>query len=307
MSPANAPRPCPYCDHVSPPDSKFCNECGAALHLQPCPHCGAVNDITKSTVCGRCQGDLHPPQDTQPAEDLPVLSVEVEPPPSPASSSSATPPTAPAAAPFSASLYSPPQQRRSPVLLLGLLTLALGAGGYYAYQSYLAPTADPRHATEGSPDALQPQVQAPTQTGTASLTPSPSGTEQAPSAPAIAPMTTTPSAGQTPAVDSPPVAKADASSAAAVEAANTAEATASAGALNKPAAPARLAAKQLPRPEASSPTGANASATPAPLVSSRQRSEAQQGLDLKKPQINSCTDAVAALGLCTPDTKPRSP
>ncbi|MDO8304043.1 MAG: zinc ribbon domain-containing protein [Sedimentisphaerales bacterium] len=50
---------CPYCDHVSPEGSKFCGACGAALHLMPCPHCGAVNDITVVTACYRCHSDLH--------------------------------------------------------------------------------------------------------------------------------------------------------------------------------------------------------------------------------------------------------
>lgn len=45
---------CPYCEHLSPEGSKFCNECGAALHLRPCAHCGALNDVTLADACGRC-------------------------------------------------------------------------------------------------------------------------------------------------------------------------------------------------------------------------------------------------------------
>ena len=53
------PTLCPYCAHVSPLDSKFCNECGAALHLLPCPQCGSINDITLTADCSRCSCALH--------------------------------------------------------------------------------------------------------------------------------------------------------------------------------------------------------------------------------------------------------
>ena len=48
---------CPYCERVNPPDSKFCNACGAPLHLLPCPHCGAVNDAA-ATKCHQCAAAL---------------------------------------------------------------------------------------------------------------------------------------------------------------------------------------------------------------------------------------------------------
>ena len=53
------PTLCPYCAHVSPLDSKFCNECGAALHLVPCPQCGSISDITQTSHCSRCNCALH--------------------------------------------------------------------------------------------------------------------------------------------------------------------------------------------------------------------------------------------------------
>lgn len=52
---------CPYCEQLSPAASKFCSECGAALHLQPCAQCGALNDIGKTAQCGRCEAPLWPP------------------------------------------------------------------------------------------------------------------------------------------------------------------------------------------------------------------------------------------------------
>src|SRR5262252_3791083 len=48
---------CPFCERVNPPDSKFCGNCGAALHLVPCTHCGAVTDVT-ATVCYQCRRTL---------------------------------------------------------------------------------------------------------------------------------------------------------------------------------------------------------------------------------------------------------
>jgi hypothetical protein len=48
---------CPFCEQVNPADAKFCNACGGALHLVPCPRCGAVSDVTAST-CYQCHSQL---------------------------------------------------------------------------------------------------------------------------------------------------------------------------------------------------------------------------------------------------------
>ncbi len=48
---------CPFCEQVNPADAKFCSACGGALHLVPCPRCGAVSDVTAST-CYQCHGQL---------------------------------------------------------------------------------------------------------------------------------------------------------------------------------------------------------------------------------------------------------
>lgn len=60
---------CPFCQHANPPDSKFCNACGAPLYLAPCPNCGAVNDAT-ATACHRCAGRLVTPGGPLPAGPL---------------------------------------------------------------------------------------------------------------------------------------------------------------------------------------------------------------------------------------------
>ena len=51
------PAQCPFCQRANPLDSKFCNACGAPLHLAPCPRCGAVNDAA-ATVCHQCEAEL---------------------------------------------------------------------------------------------------------------------------------------------------------------------------------------------------------------------------------------------------------
>jgi hypothetical protein len=48
---------CPICDHGNPSGSRFCNACGAPLHLAPCPRCGALNDLSQA-ACGKCGADL---------------------------------------------------------------------------------------------------------------------------------------------------------------------------------------------------------------------------------------------------------
>lgn len=51
---------CPLCEHVNPPASKFCNACGAPIHLVRCGRCGAINDpaATNLTICQQCAAPL---------------------------------------------------------------------------------------------------------------------------------------------------------------------------------------------------------------------------------------------------------
>jgi len=51
------PNSCPFCEQFNPEDAKFCSACGGALHLVPCPRCGAVSDV-KATTCYQCHGPL---------------------------------------------------------------------------------------------------------------------------------------------------------------------------------------------------------------------------------------------------------
>jgi Double zinc ribbon len=47
------PPQCPFCAHTNPADARFCNECGAPLHLRPCNRCEAVNNQVDEN-CYKC-------------------------------------------------------------------------------------------------------------------------------------------------------------------------------------------------------------------------------------------------------------
>ncbi len=309
MSPANAPRPCPYCDHLSPPDSKFCNECGAALHLQPCPHCGSVNDITKSSVCGRCHGDLqllpgNSHADTQPADEEPSLAPP-EPAPKPAAAAALVTPPDAERLPQAQPEFLAPQ--RSPALPLILLAVLLGAG-YFAYQAW-TPAADTRPPAKSSESSS-------TDASTSPAARRPPAAVAAPAPEQSRPAEAAASNNET----LRPLGPGEAGSAATGSAIGAAIGSAASpktepSGLLPPAVPrasnasnaSGSAAKPMPRPVAKTEPDSSSSTPPPAPLSSRQRSEALQGLDLKKPQIKQCTDAVAALGLCAPETQPRSP
>lgn len=63
------PPPCPFCAHPNPTGAKFCNECGAPLHLRPCNRCEAVNNQVAKN-CYKCGTALAMPS-TEP-EAAPV-------------------------------------------------------------------------------------------------------------------------------------------------------------------------------------------------------------------------------------------
>ena len=109
---------CRFCDHCNPADAKFCNDCGGALHLLPCPHCGAVSDIA-ATICYACRGQL-PGRMTGALESAPAAtSVATEATPASPASNNAT------------SL-----SRLPALLILGVawVVALLGVTGYYPRQ-----------------------------------------------------------------------------------------------------------------------------------------------------------------------------
>lgn len=248
MSPATAlARPlnqCPYCDHVSPANSKFCNECGAALHLKPCQHCGAVNDVTLTSVCARCNGALN--------EGTAVALVEAAQPQMSPERPTEMPMTAVDSLPWQEARPALAARPSPPLRLLLIAALALGGLGLYAFQHKPAPP---------SPSAVPPA-------------PAPAAVE-----------------------------------------AKAAELTASAIAAAPVAVPARIDEPAQAVASTAAVTAVVAAEPPAqgrPAVATRPatrppRTSPAQGSNVEPPppNIGPCTDAVAALGLCTP--APRRP
>ena len=101
---------CRFCDHVNPAGAKFCSECGGALHLLPCPRCGAVSQVT-AAVCYQCQAKLPWPAAETPASASP-----------------------------SAVLSQPSIRWRSPAIVGTAIVAAVAILGYYGYRQ--VPLAD---------------------------------------------------------------------------------------------------------------------------------------------------------------------
>lgn len=254
---------CPYCDHLSPPGSKFCGECGAALHLMPCPQCGAVNDITSASTCYRCHVDL-----TKNA------SVAL-PPPAAAAADTATPMSASPEPTLDApadAVETPSSRQRPHALVVSIVLVAFAAASYYAWrQRATLESRDPVHADEKAAAASG---------GTSDNT-------------GVGNVTRLPAAGQPPASPSPDKLAQDRMESPQAAIANTTPASAPSA---TPAAPLRQNASAVP---AAAGVGAS------PLETSRARNEAAKGLATPAPNLGPCTDAVAALGLCTPESTPR--
>ncbi|MFZ4539474.1 zinc ribbon domain-containing protein [Propionivibrio sp.] len=52
---------CLFCNHLNPADASFCNKCGSQLHLRPCDNCGAIEKRT-ATNCYKCNAELTLPE-----------------------------------------------------------------------------------------------------------------------------------------------------------------------------------------------------------------------------------------------------
>ncbi len=262
---------CPYCDHVSPPGSKFCGECGAALHLQPCPHCGAVNDITVAKACYRCHGDL-------PGNSVPVPSLEPEP-----ESAPVTPAlSAPINATYSEVAAEPSSRQRPHVWVVGIVLIAFAAASYYAYRqrTALVPGMSPPSET------VQAEKKAPD--------PAPASTLPIKKLdPAPAPAIISPLPEKTTANDKPPIPPKRETIA--TEPTTPSSTNPSARSINNRAATRREA----------TPTTPTLPANDTIVTPNRARPDTASGLAPVKPNIGPCTEAVAALGLCTQDPNAR--
>lgn len=263
---------CPYCDHVSPPGSKFCGECGAALHLLPCPHCGAVNDITVKTACYRCHGELREGA----AAALNTL-------PAPASSEKQI---APASRPPNVArdvvgemIAEPPARQRPHWLVVGIVLIAFVAAGYFAYRQrsvlevpeparVVAPPASPATKKDNSADG---KTDANAIRGAIVKMPLESTPDVSPSATASAKKSSAANAAAAPAVELIPT---------------------------KPDAESRGESATLSKTPTPATSRSNA-------AKAGTRAETSTGLEKRATTIGPCTEAVAALGLCSPDPSKR--
>ena len=257
---------CPYCDHVSPVGSKFCGECGAALHLLPCPHCGAVNDITVATACYRCHREL--------PEKI-----------------SGTPPAPPASAPVEAKaaaeevspyiMIEPSARQRPHALVVAIVLIAFSAASYYAYRQRSGLVA--REPVPAAADVKGHEPPAESNTNAGTIVKAPAAPEPIPSATPV-----NKGAGAGVAAAAPVDVKAAGSDTALPR---------EAGAAARSGAGKAGAARETIEPPA-------VPATVAPEIA-RARLDASKGLEKQTPNIGPCTDAVAALGLCTPEPTPK--
>lgn len=262
---------CKYCEHGNPPDSKYCNACGGILTLAPCPHCGAVSEVT-ATTCYQCGGSL---QESSKDAIVPAL------------------PAAP---------ISRPSLRQPSLAIVGTVVVAIVAFiGYYAYRHYslvsLPPSSAANTEAKGRSGPVEPaSTPGPAATPTVSViaTPtsavSPAGAIPAPPTPPATPQMTERRASRQPVEPS----------AAAVAAPVARPQTTNGGTAGELGPPRlgpcteRVAAlglctpKPVPKNEAET-----AAAVPAAVVA--------------RPQTNNggepCAEALAALGLCTPKSK----
>lgn len=276
---------CPYCDHHSPEGSKFCNACGAALHLVPCPHCGAVNDVSKMDVCGSCHGDLRTaraprmPKPAQTPADEEFLSIHLPLEDSTAAGESPLSPAPMYAQDQPIPVLQPGPHRLRRAWLVGG-ALALLAAAYYAWQ-----IPEPSHAPARELEAPR--------------------AGPAPKSGAMAAST-------------PPAAVVETATDAALKAAEAALQSAGAAAAAPSAARGGEAAPHKPVAAAASATAltrrgaaaarAAAASDPAPLRGRPIVDDPVLRPTRPAAPAGPCTEAVAALGLCaSSDVRPRSP
>ncbi|MBY0234202.1 MAG: zinc ribbon domain-containing protein, partial [Burkholderiaceae bacterium] len=158
---------CPYCEHVSPEGSKFCNECGAALHLRPCAHCGALNDVSLVEACGRCgesfsapsaPSELEPTAAAAGAASADLVSLEAEMPaqPSPQHFDALGPrEDEPSLLPTALSKSSQPSWRAA----LALLILIVGGGTVFLINRQPAASASAQGTSAvAQPAAISPAI-----------------------------------------------------------------------------------------------------------------------------------------------------
>jgi hypothetical protein len=260
---------CPFCKHENPADSKFCNGCGAPLHLVPCPHCGVVNDVTQVT-CYECRSPLQ-----QPAGEGPDA--------------------APTAAAIALSL-----PRRNSRVLAGVAVLsAIAVLGYYGYREFSLADAPRPPAASSDAGGRGGAASAGTivrDTTTSDAAPAKMDDSARPAGTATSPPET-PLAGPTRAAAVEPRVE--------PRAAESRETKHAAGPIVRPATGAGKAGGKEPPlreacTEALAALGLCVSKPAAGPAARVQATDAGKAGAREPPRQEACTEAVAALGLCVP-------
>ncbi len=255
---------CQYCEHANPADAKFCTGCGAPLHLIPCPQCGAVNQKTSKT-CYQCHGELR--------ESTEILLASA---PATASEEAAgnADSTAMLASPYASP---PPTPQRQPLFVVAIIFVAFAAAAYFAYQQ--RSPVDVQKTTETATRPENPP--------TSSKTTEPSATNASVGIINTAPPAMKPAAAPTPVpevlVEKP---------------------------ASLPSVEPGEAGSQLQRQSTGTPRNRTSRRnTPTETVISAESSatangartvpSAASGIEKPSPRTGPCTEAIAALGLCT--------
>lgn len=252
---------CPFCEQVNPAGAKFCNACGGALHLVPCPRCGAVSEVT-ATVCYQCHSQL-PGRGTD------------------------APDPAQAAAAVSKILPRP----RIQAIVGTAVFAAIAVLGYYTYSQRslvdaLQPPAASSDASGRGGPAGAGDIRRDATAGETAL-PKPDDSA-GPASPATAPPES-PLADPAPEAASPPTAglvpaKSREAKAAALPSAGT-----------KAISEGRVSEREPSRPQACTEAAATLGLCTRPEATNVGEAGRQES-----PRQEACTEATAALGLCTP-------
>ena len=290
---------CPYCEHLSPEGSKFCNECGAALHLRPCAHCGALNDVTLADACGRCGepfASANAPPESIPDAAEPVL-VEAEAPALlPAQHFDAPGPRDDE--PSLSSLTQPPSPQIRWRVAAAMLLLIFGSGAVFWLSRQPAESASVHGAaTAAQPPASVPAIEVADKKaqGTPDLGNARSGAQPGGSGNDTANTSLALDTSTQPAVplsSSPP--------ADSVEATATTAASSPAPRRRPGLASSNAAAPSINLPSRAALPSAPTSAGPIEAMGMGSNARTSYPSATPKPaKIGACTEAVAALGLCS--------
>jgi hypothetical protein len=323
---------CLFCNHVNAPNSKFCAQCGSPLHLMPCVQCGTINNLT-ARKCRNCNADFPGRRTTGSAADpvvtLGQAAVKDRFGPSSLAGGASGNERLKADAPRAAEAHPVPlpdapvllgraprialasrlgktKRRRSALIVSGVALAGFAVAGSYIYQQAMIAGED-----IGAPDAEWRRGASVGYRGAIGRQDPDTASDAVPAASAVPTVPASPIASPSvaPAVEqvSARVAPGERGVGQAVGILGAEEIKKFEPLLNRAAPPAPFAPQAAAATDKRAPPARNvpesaASAIAAP-VPRPNPAEAFTRLERQSPRIGPCTEAVAALGLCTPEPK----